>query len=246
MLKADFHIHSVHSGHGYGTIYDILKNAASKRMRLIAITDHGPLMEGSAPEVHFKMGIRAPKEYRGVKLLWGCEANIIDKNGTIDLSEKTIEKLDILLVGLHMGTPYKDLGKMGNTEALIRCFNRYPVHIFSHPGTIYFDYDLERVFQEACNKDILLEINLSSLVRLSQGHQRESLGLYQKMVEIARKNKKKIIVNSDAHFLDEIGNDTILKDYMGKLKLDKSCIINNYPEELIRFVKNKRWKKSKK
>ena len=34
MLKRDFHIHSLHSGHAYGSIYEIIKEAKSKKMAL--------------------------------------------------------------------------------------------------------------------------------------------------------------------------------------------------------------------
>ncbi|MBD3313930.1 PHP domain-containing protein, partial [Candidatus Woesearchaeota archaeon] len=67
MLKIDLHIHTVHSGHAYGTIYDIMKEAKAKGMEMIAITDHGP-SGGSVSHVHFRMAPRAPKEYEGVKV----------------------------------------------------------------------------------------------------------------------------------------------------------------------------------
>jgi len=239
MLKIDLHIHTIYSGHAYGTFYDILKEAKSKKMDMIAVTDHGPSLVGSANIIHFKMGYRAPKDYEGMKILWGCEANIISKDGTIDLDEKTIEKLDILLVGLHNETPYKDLGINGNTESIINCFKRYPIHIFTHPTTIYYKYDTDKVFQAACDNDILLELNLSSLMKLEQGHHRENLDYLKKMIEIVKKNKKKIIINSDAHFLSEIGEDAILKKYWNELKLNDDLIINNHPEELMQFIASK-------
>lgn len=242
MLKIDLHIHSIHSGHAYGSIYDILKDAASKKMNLIAITDHGPSLLGSAQIHHFRMGDLAPRGYKGVKLLWGCEANIIDKNGNIDLDDGTIKKLDILLVGIHLTTPYKDLGKKANTKALISCFKKYPIHVFAHPGTLYYDFDLEKVFQAACDENLLLELNLAVLRRINQNHYREKLDYNKKIIEIAKKNKKKIIVNSDAHFLHQIGDDSLLKKYWRKLGLTKDMVINNFPEELEKFLESKKQK----
>jgi putative hydrolase len=237
MLKIDLHIHTVHSGHAYGSIYDVLEEAARKKMHIIAITDHGPDMLGSASLVHFKMGSRAPKEYKGVKVLWGCEANIIDSNGSIDLPEKVINKIDILLVGLHTGTSFRDLGRKKNTEAIVKCLEKYKPHVFTHPSTLYFDYDIEKACQAACDNNVLLEINLSSLVRLDKGHHREDVGLTKKMVSIAKKNKKMMIVNSDAHFLSEIAEDKILKKYMEIFGLTDDMIINNNPKELEMFLK---------
>jgi|TARA_Y100000310_G_C20689203_1_gene821111 putative hydrolase len=240
MLNIDLHVHTIHSGHAYGSLYEVLNEAKSNNMEMIAITDHGPSMEGSAPEVHFKMASRAPKNFKGMEVLWGCEANIIDGKGKIDLNKKIIKMLDILLVGMHIGCPYEDLGKKGNTKAIINCFEKYPISIFSHPTTLYYQYDLDKVFQSACDNDILLELNLSSLNRLSNGHHREDLDRVKKMIEIVKKNNKKVIITSDCHFLHELGDDTILKKHWNELGLNNKLIINNFKQELKAFIASKK------
>lgn len=237
MLNIDLHIHSLHSGHAYGTIYDIIEEASKKEMKMIAITDHGPSLTGSAPETHFLMGARAPKEHKGVKVLWGCEANIINEQGDLDISEEIIKKLDIILVQTHLPTPYKDLGKEKNTEAMIRCFKKYPIHIFSHPNFISYDYDFEKVCESACENNILLELNLATLGKTRNN--KTNFIYLKKMIEIARKHNKKIIINSDAHFLSEIGDDSILKEYWEELDLSEDIIINNYQDELLEFLRSK-------
>jgi putative hydrolase len=239
MLKIDLHIHTTHSGHAYATIYEIMRDAKSKGMQMIAITDHGPSMIGTTTLANFGIADRAPKTYEGVEVLWGCEANITDGKGSIDLDDFAIKKLDIILVGLHIGTPYKDLGKKKNTESVIKCFKKYPISIFTHPATLSYDYDAEKVFQAACDNDILLELNLTNLVNLDRGYKNITLENLKKMVNIAKKNKKKLIINSDTHFLAELGNDDILKKYWDKLGLNDTLIINNYPDELRRFIKSK-------
>ncbi len=65
MLKVDLHIHSVHSGHGFGTIYDIARDAAAKKMELIAVTDHGPAMQGTITSISIEMGIVRPTGWKG-------------------------------------------------------------------------------------------------------------------------------------------------------------------------------------
>ncbi|MCX6707260.1 MAG: PHP domain-containing protein [Candidatus Woesearchaeota archaeon] len=238
MLKIDLHIHTTHSGHAYATIYEIMKEAKSKGMEMIAITDHGPSM-GSTSIAHFLIADRSPKTYEGMEVLWGCEANIINGKGDIDLNDAAIKKLDIILVGLHMGTPYKDLGKKKNTEAIINCFKRYPIHIFTHPATLFYDYDVEKVFQAACDNDILLELNMTNLVNLDRGFKNITLENFRKIVDVTKKNKRKLIINSDTHFLSELGNDDILRKYWDKLGLNDTIIMNNYPDELRAFIKGK-------
>ncbi|MBT5021358.1 hypothetical protein HON01_00945, partial [Candidatus Woesearchaeota archaeon] len=42
-----------------------------------------------------------------------------------------------------------------------------------------------------------------------------------------------------AHFLNEIGDDKLLKKYMKLLNITKKDIINNYPKELDKFIEEK-------
>ena len=41
-LIADLHMHTLVSGHAYGTIREMAAEAAQKHMQLIGITEHGP------------------------------------------------------------------------------------------------------------------------------------------------------------------------------------------------------------
>ncbi|MGV8171464.1 MAG: PHP domain-containing protein [Candidatus Woesearchaeota archaeon] len=229
MLKIDLHIHSLHSGHAYGSFYDIVNEARRKKMKMIAITDHGPALLGSATFLHFGMGSRMPK-YNDLKILWGCEANILDSKGNIDLSLKLQQKLDILLVGLH-ACGNKDAGINGNTKAVINALKNPNIDVLTHPTHPMMPYDFDKVFQAALDNNVLLELNLSKLATA------KDLSLFKKMIDMTRKAGKKIIVNSDAHFIHEIGDDSVLKKYWKELGLTNDIIINNYPDELMKFLK---------
>jgi len=230
MLKIDLHIHSIYSGHAYGTFYDIVGEARRKKMKMIAITDHGPNVPGSATWRHFNMGHRKP-EYKDLKVLWGCEANIIDAQGNIDLSPNLQKKLDIVLVGFHAIDEYKDLGVVRNTKAVIKALKNPNIKVLTHPTHPQLPYDFDKVFQAALDNDVLLELNLS---KLAHG---KDIPLFKKMIDMTRSAGKKVIVNSDAHFIHEIGDDSILKKYWKELGLTNDIIINNYPEELMKFLK---------
>ncbi len=231
MLEIDLHIHSIHSGHAYGTFYDIVKEAIKKNMKMIAITDHGPSMDGTSGYIHFNLGARAPKEIEGVRILWGCEANVIDADGNLDLEEKIQKKMDVLLISLHRDSAYKGGSKAANTKAIINALKNPNVKILTHPTHQGHECNFEEICQAATDNNVLLELNLSYLKQNPQDVDR-----FKKMIDIVKKNNKKIIVNSDAHFLHEIGDDSILKQYRDELGLTKELIINNYPEELNEFL----------
>ncbi|MGV8141017.1 MAG: PHP domain-containing protein, partial [Candidatus Woesearchaeota archaeon] len=130
MLKIDLHTHTLHSGHAYGSFYDVVNEARRKRMKIIAITDHGPSMVGSSGHIHFRMGHRVPK-YKDLNILWGCETNIIDVKGNIDIDKGLQKKLDIVLVGFHENCPYKDLGVKKNTEAVLNALKNPDVDVLT-------------------------------------------------------------------------------------------------------------------
>ena len=81
-LKIDLHTHTIASGHAYSTLLENLQEAKGKGLKMLAITDHGPQLAGG-PQLFYFGNLRVlPREYLGVELLRGVEANILDSNGS--------------------------------------------------------------------------------------------------------------------------------------------------------------------
>ena len=83
----DTHTHTLVSGHAYNTIDEMAAYAAKTGVTHLAITDHAPKMPGSAGILYFSNMKIIPRNKDGVKLYMGCEANIMDYDGNIDLKE---------------------------------------------------------------------------------------------------------------------------------------------------------------
>ena len=87
-IIADTHTHTVMSGHAHSTLLENITEAKRKGMKFLAVTDHTGIMPGAPHESYFTcMWSAIPDEYDGVYLLRGCEANILDETGTLDVSE---------------------------------------------------------------------------------------------------------------------------------------------------------------
>lgn len=229
MLKADLHVHSVHSGHAYGTIYDIGREAARKGMEIVAITEHGPALPGgTGAEHHFHMGWRAPRELDGVRLLWGCEANIIDAEGQLDLSAKDLAQLDVVLVNFHANCGYEDQGRKENTRVMQRVLANPNIDVLSHPTNPKHEYDNGAVIETGIEHGVLMEINLAYLKR----HRNADLDGFRLIVDLVRAAGRRLLVNSDAHFLHEIGDDGILSEMARQIGLTDDLILNNDIDEL--------------
>jgi putative hydrolase len=219
MLRTDLHIHTIVSGHAYSTILESVTYAKDIGIETIAITDHGPSMKGASHSGYFKNMDRIPGVMHGVNLLMGCEANVIGLDGEIDLDCDTVDKLDIVLVGLHKLTPYpSNTSSSDNTRALISAIKKNKVHIVSHPYRLDFPVDIIELAKAASGYGVLLELNLS-LLRIF-GNNLDLFNQISLMIETVEKMGSKIVISSDAHFVTEIGDDSVLSS-LGINILDK-------------------------
>ena len=112
--------------------------------------------------------------------------------------------------------------------------NRF-VKVFSHPTLIRFECDFEEVCQHAVDNNVLLEVNLTYLKEFGE----QDLDKFKRLIEIAEQNQQKVIVGLDAHFLHEIGDDSILRQFGKRIGLNKNNVINNYQKELLEFLSKK-------
>jgi len=240
MLKIDLHLHTIASGHAYATINEYIIQAKKNRMKMIGFAEHGPRnRETIVSEIYFSELNRIPKVVSGVRILKGVEANI-DNNGNIDLSDRTIRSLDYVIAGLHKGTAFKERGSKRNTKSVIKVIQSGKVNIISHPFKMSaYKTDIEAVAEAACKNSVLLEVNIHYLIeKWIKKHPENLLGL-EKMIKIVKKHKQKVIVNSDAHNIWEMGDDAPLKKIKKQIGLTDNLIINNYPKELMELLKIK-------
>jgi len=200
------------------------------KVEVIAITDHGPSMEGSPSVGYFGNMSRIPRKMNGLNILMGCEANVIDFSGNIDLGKEIAEGLDIVLVGLHKLTPYPSNSSLtDNTRALIKAITSNRVHIISHPYRLDFPVDITELANVASDQGVLLELNLS-LLKLF-GTNKDLLNQIKLMIEVAEKLNVGIVISSDAHIATEIGDDSVLSDL--DIHLPKGLVLgeqNGYTE----------------
>ena len=145
MLKFDLHTHTIASGHAFNTVFELAKEAEKRKIEAIAITDHGPSMEGSSCVGYFEMLKQIPKELYNVKILRGGELNIINTKGEIDLPLDVQDTLDLVIVGLHKRTPFPQKTTISqNTSAIINAIKKNRVHIISHPYRLKFPIDIKK------------------------------------------------------------------------------------------------------
>lgn len=93
----DTHTHTIASGHAYNTIDEMTKKAAELGLQNLAITDHAPAMPGSSHKLYFSNLKVVPRRKFDVNRLIGCEVNIVDYDGKLDLSPGCLNRWILLL-----------------------------------------------------------------------------------------------------------------------------------------------------
>ena len=192
----DLHTHTVVSGHAYNTIYEMAASAAKKGVALLGISDHGPNMMGACEAIYFSNFKVLPRELYGVKMLFGCELNILDRDGNVDLPECVLAKLDYTIASLHT-VCYAPTTREDHTRAYLKAMENPYVNIIGHPDDNAFPVDYEALVRGAKENHVLLEVNCNSLhPRCVRTGGREN---YRILLNLCKKYAAPIIVNSDAH-----------------------------------------------
>ena len=230
----DTHNHTTASGHAYGTVLEMARAASEAGLKLLAITDHAPKLPGGTDEMYFCNFKVIDKYLYGVEILMGVELNIIDYNGTVDLSEGLLKKMAVCIASLHTVclTPGT---KKENTRTLLKSMENPYVHIMGHLDDGRYPIDYEEVVKGAKAAGVLVELNNSSLV---PGGGRT--GCHENLVEIlglCEKYGQEIVVNTDSHFPTSVGRFGEAIAIMDEVGFPEELVINSDTEKLKKYLK---------
>lgn len=233
-MVVDTHVHTISSGHAYSTLAENCIEAAGKGMKLIAITDHGPAMPGGPHIFHIGNQKVYPDFINGVEVLRGVEANIIDYEGKIDIDEKTLKTLDIVIASLHDAC-IKPGSIKENTSAIIGAMKNRYVDIIAHPGNPLFPIEIDEVLKAAREYGVLIEINNSSL-GVSRAGSEENC---RRIAERAAHYGNMIAIGSDAHICYAIGEFQKALDLIKNAGISDENIINTHEDKIKDFLRKK-------
>jgi putative hydrolase len=229
----DTHTHTISSGHAYTTWLENIKEAANIGIKVLATTDHGPTMPGG-PHLFYFNNLRVmPRELYGVLHLKGCEANIIDFKGTLDIPEETQRKLDIIIASLH-DVCMKPGNRDENTQALLNVMDNKNVDIIGHSGNPSFPIWEEEVIKKAKETDILIEINNGSF-----GSRIGSEENCNKIADLCKSYGVKIVLGSDAHTCFQIGKFPKAEKILSDINIPDELIMNTDKNKIIKYLKKK-------
>ncbi len=202
-IKGDLHCHTDWTG-GANSMEEMAEKAIELGYSYLGISDHTEFLRVenglSAQELLSQreeiesLNDKIKRRRSGAvqfKLLHGCEANILE-DGSIDIDDQTLEKLDFVIAGIHSNFKMSQ-DKM--TQRLIKAMKNPNIDIIAHPtGRIIgkreaYQLDMNKIFETAIETETILEINASPYrLDLNDLNIRRAVDLGVKM-----------IINSDAH-----------------------------------------------
>lgn len=142
-------MHTLASGHAYGTIREMAEAAKEQELALIGITEHAPGIPGTVNPFYYSNLEIIPRMIHGVEVLHGCEINVLN-GGRLSLEQKYIDYLDFAIAGIHRPC-YENEGRDENTSNIIQCMKNPKVYFISHPDDDHTPLDYERLVLAAKN-----------------------------------------------------------------------------------------------
>lgn len=202
---------------GTASIEEMAKAAIGAGLEYIAITDHTKslAMTGGLDEkkliqqmnvidklnAKFRNSPSAPsfqkRGRREFKILKGAEVNIL-KDGSLDIRDEVLTKLDVVGVSIHS---HFKMSRLDMTKRIIRALSNPNVDIFFHPTTRIInrrgsiDFDFAEILKAAKKHKVALEINSYP----------DRLDIHDTLIRRAVEAGVKLTIDSDAHSVKHFG-----------------------------------------
>ncbi|MDD3369905.1 MAG: phosphatase [Lachnospiraceae bacterium] len=182
-ITCDTHTHTLYSRHAYSTIEENVRAAAEQGLELLASTDHFGCMLYPGNDIRdFQYLYNQdmwPRQWHGVKLLRGVEADIVDLEGHLyghgvsllysmlgekfeqpeELSQRIINRQDYVIASIHKRSFTEGATIGQTTDMYCRAMEQPKVFILGHVGRACVPFDLDTVLLHAKQTGRLIEIN---------------------------------------------------------------------------------------
>ena len=229
----DCHCHTISSGHAYSTLYEYAKEAYEKGMELIAITDHAPMMPGSCHKFHFDNLRVLPEIIHGIRVLKGVEVNIMDEDGTLDLTDSDLKRLDIVIASIH--SPCFNVGDIDrNTNAILKAIQNMHVDIIGHPDDSRVPLDYVKVIKAAKENYKIIEMNNSSMS--PKAFRQNSKDNYRILLKLCMEYNVPIILASDSHYHSYVGEFEYAEEIINEMSFPEDLILNTSVDKLMKYL----------
>lgn len=243
-IACDVHTHTLFSRHAYSTVREDVSAAEEHGMELLGVTDHYSSMlfnECTLKDFGYFLNLSAwPREWHGVHLLHGCEADIVDLEGHIfgydipvtrgiegdampptTLKNQVFRNCDYAIASVHGKDWARSASITSTTQMYLSALQDPKVLILGHIGRAGVPFDLDAVLTAARDLGKMIELNEQSLHRGSvDGLQADCRRIAVRCAELGTM----VSFGSDAHICTEVGSHVRVSALLDEI---------HFPEELV-------------
>lgn len=196
LLEGDWHVHTKYTD-GKNTVFEYCEQAERNGLGLIAFTEHVRRnLDYNFDD--FLADIYAAKDKFDLDVLAGCEAKVLDCEGTLDVLDDVLKECEIVLGAFHRFEPVE---KDAYLMALKSMLSNPDVDIWAHPTlfakrnkfTLSVE-DIHSILDWSSEYNVLIEKNMKYNVP------------DKKFIKLASNIGCKFVNGSDAHRLNELLN----------------------------------------
>ena len=237
-IEFDIHTHTIASGHATtATITDMAKAGCEKGLRILGISDHGPATLGGGKVSYFRNLAHAQRKRLGVEMLYGAEANILDKEGRLDLDDCVLKNLDYVIASMHR--PIMQPGTIEeNTAAYIAAMKNPYVCVIGHCDDTKFPVDYPTLVEAAREYHVLLELNESSL--RPDGYRGDTRFNNLMMLNLCKHYKIPVLLSSDSHGAEHVGDFTYCTELLKTAEFPDELVMNYSADTFLDWLEKKR------
>ena len=233
-IRGDCHMHTTTSD-GKNSIEEMARAAKDKGYNYIAITEHSQALriagglDEKALAAHLRRIDEANRRVNGIRILKGIEVDILG-DGTLDLKNDILNECEVVIASVHSRF---NLSEKEMTKRIIRGIKNRQVNILGHPtGRLILErepyrVDLKEVIKVAAGEGVIMEINANP----------RRLDLNDIHARMAKDMGAKLIINTDAHSISQLG---LMKYGVFTARrgwLEKEDVINTYTlKKLLTFL----------
>ena len=174
-----------------------------------------------------------PRQHGDLTLFCGVEANIMDYNGTLDLEEYLLKRMDYVIASMHV--PCVPSGTIEeNTRASIMAMKNPYVKILGHPDDSRYPLDYEVLVQAAKEEGVALEVNESSLnPKAARKGGKENIAV---LLNTCKKYNVPILLGTDSHVCYTIGRFERALELIREVNFPEELILNTNPENIKKLI----------
>jgi putative hydrolase len=220
-IIADTHTHTIASGHAHSTVMENAAEAARMGHKFLVIADHAPQIPGAPTELYFRsMRNVLPESALGVYLLRGCEVNILDENGALDLPPDVLDRLDVVIASMHTLT-FPPADEVTHTRAWLAVAKNPSVDIIGHAGDGRYPFDHEAAIRAFKENGKVVEINAHSFKVRKGSHEN-----CRTIARLLKKYEVPVVVSTDAHFATFVGKMDAALELLRDVDFPEELVLN--------------------